>query len=314
MVDSRKVKTIPGLAVAVMLWATATMSNPWTIPLPHVPGTPTPERIQLSDKTSSLVLSLEGVERPLHGQWHGRQQTAAGLRASGLVFKVTFGDLPENDIRLKAISLDRETAGWQLEIGSIEMGQPHYHLHISDLSWRWNEQGYWHFRTGTLRLRVPLQTPVTGSRDATWRLFELVNEGLIGQGNQSGWQLDAGLTRLALPTLTQGAEAKSPTHHGRGRVEPVQMATSADGRFSIANSGGQVDRSLVSWLLGSDIGSDLRMEPLAIKGIMGTSGEIRLRTRNLLPWLDLWFGEPGTAARHLKSQQVGNDAVMVIGD
>ncbi|MDE2759228.1 MAG: hypothetical protein OXH90_02865 [Paracoccaceae bacterium] len=50
-----------------------------------------------------------------------------------------------------------------------------------------------------------------------------------------------------------------------------------------------------------------------IEGI-GNTEDLRLRTRNLLPWLDLWFGVPGTAARHLQAVQTGEVTVMVLGN
>lgn len=304
-------KVIPFLALSILLGINSAIANPWTIPLPHFPGISSPNWVLVRDNASDLTLHLDGVERPIHGQWQSRQPWGNGFRASNLIFKLRLGDLPPTDIRLSTITLNREPVGWHLAIGSIELGRPHYLIEISDLSWRWDNQGNWQIQLGSIRLQVPLQIPIEGSRNTTWRLLELVTDGIAGQGNRTGWQGEIGLTKLAVPVQVQGSDTSPPSRNGQGRVDPIQMVVAADGRFSVANPGGQVDRLLAFWLLGMDIGRDLRMGPLGIEGL-ANSGGVQLRSRNLLPWLDLWFGEPGAATRHLGAVRIGEDYIIAL--
>ena len=51
------------------------------------------------------------------------------------------------------------------------------------------------------------------------------------------------------------------------------------------------------------------MKPLGIEGF-ATTGGLKLLTRNLLPWLDLWFGEPGSTGRYVKETHSGEYTII----
>lgn len=301
------------LLVPLLLWAEGVAGRPWVMSLHHIHGTGFPSHLQITTDNRGMILLPEGSGNPMIGQWQGWQPLDAGFRASGLVFRVELGDLPPTETRLRTLSLERDPQklAWQLTIGSIDMGYPHYQLELSDLIRQWDDRGNWQGSIGTIQLLVPLQIPVPYTGETGWRMLELAGSGFVLQGNPAGWKGGTGLIEGTVPVITQGTGNSQPTHYGQGRVEPLQMIVAADGRFSVSNPGGFVDRNLASWLLGRDYGKDIRIGPLNIEAI-GNSRGIRLRTRNLLPWLDLWFGEPGAAARHLGVHLVGEDAVILL--
>lgn len=300
--------------VLILLGTSGATTGQWIIPLPHIPGTSLPSRVEVTGNSEGLALLTDRNGGPLTGQWQGWQPHENGFRALGLNLQVQVGDLPPTEMRLQHLSLERDPRNgfWNLMIDSLEMGHPHYRLNMSGLSWSWNERGYWQLTMGSLRLQVPVQTQLNQSRDPVWKMLELVVEAIAGQGNPAGWQGMIGPMEMTVPVFARGREETSPTHYGRGRIEPLQASVLSDGRFGIVNSGGFVDRSLANWLLGVDTGNDIRMGPLRIEGTETPNG-LRIRARNLLPWLDLWYGEPGAAARHLKVSEIESGFYFEVG-
>ena len=137
----------------------------------------------------------------------------------------------------------------------------------------------------------------------------------VGSGLAMGWPGKLagkyGVNSLAGATADSHSSLRQNRQEVAGEDQPRICIPGKSRRFAVANSGGHVDRNLVSWLLGRDYGKDLRMGPLNIDGIKNSAG-LQLRTQNHLPWLDLWYGEPGSATQYLGGHQVGEDTVIIL--
>ncbi len=306
--------------ILIVVWSssgstqtTDTSLGQWLVPLPQIPISDSfPAWLNVSIRSDQIVIEDDKPSGLIIGQLQGFQPTVTGWQASSLIFKlVLFGPVPA-ELKLSNVNLGRDSTGlgWQLTASTVEVNNPYYSLRINSPVWIWTQQGTWQAETGRLHLQVPIQLPVSGNNNQndykiSRMLLEVSSTGLKGQGSSAGWQGQIGMTNLSVPVADQG----NGTVYGQGRVHPMNIKVVADGRFFIGNEGGLVDRGLVYWLLGGDYGQDFPMKPLRIEGFATLAG-MKLKSRNLLPWLDLWFGEPGAATRHL--QVTHQDGIEVL--
>ena len=240
------------LLIAVLIWPGQVIADQWILPVPHLPGlASSPKRVQLTNRNDNLVIQSEGSNEQVVGQWQGLQPQGSGIRTSTLTFRLELAGLGPATLIFSSLVLQPNPSGpgWQLNGYTLVVNNPLYEIKVTDLTWNWDRQGRWQGRIGRIHLRAPLQTPLSDSKPSisysniTWRLLELVSEGIDGQGNPEGWQGQVGLTRLAVPI---GENGKGNTY-GQGQLEPLQMAVSTDGRFSLANPGGVVDLLVLGW-------------------------------------------------------------------
>ena len=304
------------LLIAVLICPGQLIADQWNLPVPHLPGlASSPKWIQMTNRNGYLVIQSEGTNEQGVGQWQGLQPQGNAFRASTLTFSLELAGLGPANLIFSSLVLQPNPSGigWQLTAHSLVVNNPLYEIKVTDLTWNWNRQGRWQGRIGRIHLRVPLQTPIinpVSDSNISWRLLELVSKDIKGQGNSEGWQGQIGLSRLVVPIgVREEGNSRGTTIYGQGQLEPLQVIVANDGRFSVSNPGGLIDRGFANWLLGRDPGTDLQMKPLQVEGIATPAG-LKMRTRNLLPWLDLWFGETGVAARLLKANQLGADTVI----
>lgn len=276
----------------------------WQIPLPQLLLTEKfPAWIQLAIRNDTLVIDNPVTSDRIIGDLRGLQPVTTGWRASALIVTLDLFDPDPVELVFTGVNLVKNAtgSGWQMTAQSLVVNNPYYRFRINDPSWIWQRNGVWQGTTGSVLIEVPVQVPIAVSNSPNddsigWQLLTMTSAGLKGQGSPAGWQGQVGTINLSVPVADQG----NGTIRGQGHMDTTDVTVVVDGRFFLGNAGGLVDRGLVYWLLGRDIGGDFPMNPLRLEGLLTPAG-MQVQARNLLPWLDLWFGEPDAAARHLQA-------------
>ncbi len=293
--------------------ASDSFTGQWQIPLPQLLLTDKfPAWFQLAIRNDTMVIDNPVTSDRIVGDLRGLQPVTTGWQASALIITLDlFGPDPV-ELVFTGIALLKDTTGseWQMTAKSLVVNTPFYRFRINNPSWIWQRNGAWQGTTGSVLIEVPVQVPIAVSNSPNddtigWQLLTMTSPGFKGQGSPAGWQGQVGTINLSVPVADQG----NGTIRGQGHMDTTDVTVVADGRFFLGNTGGLVDRGLVYWLLGRDIGGDLPMNPFRLEGLLTPAG-MQVQARNLLPWLDLWFGEPGAAARHLQSTQ--QDGIEVL--